>query len=118
MITAVDVKRVQDAHELAIQEARQAAQAFADRYMDGQDGGPCGFAWVDIYRVRKNSKLGKALATVGFRKSISGSLQLWNGRAGWWAGQSVDAAGHGAYAYAQVMKEQLGLDFYACSRLD
>ena len=38
----------------------------------------CGFAWVDV-KVRSNSILGKALQTVGFKKSWQGGvLQLWD----------------------------------------
>ena len=107
--------KVQMAHARALVEAQKASQAFADKYFDGRDGGPCGFAWVDVYKVRSNSKMGKALAEVGFRKDYRGSLQQWNK---WWGGQSVDAAEHGATAYARAMKEDLGLDFYSGSRLD
>jgi hypothetical protein len=108
--------RVQMAHVKALDAAQKAAKAFADRHMNGQDGGACGFAWVDIYGVRSNSKMGKALAEIGFSKSYQGSLQQWNK---WWPGQSVDAAEHGAVAYATVMKEELNLDrCYAGSRLD
>lgn len=110
-----DTIRVQMAHAKALHEARHAAQAFADKHMGGQDGGPCGFAWVNVYKVRSNSKLGKALAEVGFRKDYGGGLQQWNK---WWAGQSVDASEHGATAYAKVMKEELGLEAYSGSRLD
>jgi hypothetical protein len=60
--------------------------------------------------------LGKALTTVGFRKSYTGGLQLWNS---WWHGQSVDAAEHGATAYAITLKQELGIeDIYSGSRLD
>ena len=115
MTATFDIVKVQMAHALALHEAKHAAHGFAHKYMGGKDGGPCGFAWVNVYKVRKNSKLGKALEAVGFRKSYDGSFQLWNK---WWPGQSVDAAEHGATAYARVMKEQLGLDFYSGSRLD
>ena len=118
MSATIETVKVQMAHVRAIAEAQKAAQAFSEKYFGGRDGGPCGFAWVNVYKVRSNSKLGKALAEVGFRKSYEGGLQLWNGRAGWWAGQSVDAAEHGATAYAKVMQEELGLDFYSGSRLD
>ena len=107
--------KVQMAHVKALDAAQKAAKAFADKHMGGRDGGPCGFAWVNVYKVRSNSKLGKALAEIGFRKSYDGGLQLWNK---WWPGQSVDAAEHGAVAYAKVMQEELKLDFYAGSRLD
>lgn len=108
--------KVQMAHVKALDAAQKAAKAFADQHMGGRDGGPCGFAWVNVYGVRSNSKLGKALSEVGFRKDYSGSLQLWNK---WWPGQSVDAAEHGATAYAKVIGEELGLDrCYSGSRLD
>jgi hypothetical protein len=116
MATNFETIRVQEVHIKALDAAQKAAQAFADKYMGGRDGGACGFSWVDVYKVRSNSKLGKALAEVGFRKSYTGSLQLWNK---WWPGQSVDAGEHGATAYAKVLKEELGLDdCYAGSRLD
>ena len=108
--------RVQMAHVKALDAAQKAAKAFADQHMGGRDGGPCGFAWVNVYDVRSNSKMGKALSEVGFRKAYGGGLQLWNK---WWPGQSVDAAEHGATAYATVMKEELGLEkIYSGSRLD
>lgn len=107
--------KVQMAHVRAMAEAQSAAKAFTEKYFGGQDGGPCGFAWVNVYKVRKNSKMGKALVEVGFSKSYDGGLQQWNK---WYRGQSVDAAEHGATAYARVMKEELGLDFYSGSRLD
>ena len=111
----IEIQKVQNAHALALQAAQSAAQAFSEKYFGGRDGGACGFAWVNVYKVRSNSKLGKALAEVGFRKAYGGGLQQWNK---WWPGQSVDAAEHGATAYAAVMKEELGLDFYSGSRLD
>ena len=110
---------VESAHEKALQAARNAAQAFADLHFGGGDGGPCGFGWVDVYGVKGNTRLGKALKAVGFSKSYRGNLQLWNGRNGWYFGQSVDAATAGAQAYADVFKAELGLDsVYAGSRLD
>ena len=42
------------------------------------DRDACGFAWVTVYKVRSNSKLGKELAKVGFSKAYGGGLQLWN----------------------------------------
>ena len=115
MINSVEQLLVQKAHSRAMAEAQLAAGDFANRYMGGRDGGPCGFAWVNVHKVRSNSKLGRALAEVGFRRSYEGGLQQWNK---WWQGQSVDAAEHGAVAYARVMQEELGVEAYAGSRLD
>ena len=111
-----ELEQVQLAHTKALAAAESAARAFSQKHMNGRDGGACGFAWVDVYKVRSNSKLGKALQTVGFRKSYTKTLQLWNK---WWPGQSIDAAEHGAVAYATVMKQELGIqECYAGSRLD
>ena len=117
MTTAtINQAQVQQAHAKALAAAQTAARAFSDKHFNGSDGGACGFAWVNVYKVRSNSKLGKALTAVGFRKSYTGGLQLWNT---WWHGQSVDAAEHGATAYAITLKQELGIeDIYAGSRLD
>jgi hypothetical protein len=117
MTTAtIDHTQVAQAHIKALAAAQTAAKAFSDKHFGGSDGGACGFAWVNVYKVRSNSKLGKALCEVGFRKSYTGGLQLWNT---WWHGQSVDAAEHGATAYAITLKQELGIeDVYAGSRLD
>jgi hypothetical protein len=106
---------VQDACNEAAQAARSAAkQAYATL---GGDRGACGFAWVNVWGVRSNSKLGNALKAAGFRKDYTGSLQLWNpSKAGV---QSLDILEAGAYAYAEVLKEKLGLEkVYAGSRMD
>lgn len=115
-MNTLTVTDVATAHTQALAAANTAAQQFASQHFDGGDGGACGFSWVDVYGVRSNSKLGKALQAVGFSKSYTGSLQLWNK---WWRGQSVDAGEAGAQAYAEVLREELGLDkVYAGSRLD
>lgn len=119
MSNSVETMLVQTAHEKALQAARNAAQAFADKHFGGGDGGACGFGWVEVYGVKGNTRLGKALKAVGFDKSYTGNLQLWNGRNGWYFGQSVDAAEEGARAYANVFKAELGLEkVYPGSRLD
>ena len=115
MTATFETIKVQMAHVKAMDAAQKAARAFSDKYFDGGDGGACGFAWVNVYQVRSNSKMGKALQEVGFRKGYGGGMQLWNQ---WWPGQSVDAAEHGATAYAAVIKEELKLEAYSGSRLD
>ena len=107
--------KVQMAHVKALDAAQKAAKAFADQHMGGRDGGPCGFAWVDVYKVRSNSKLGKALQSVGFRKSYTKSLQLWNPAK--FGCQNIDTLEEGARAYAAVLKRH-GIEAYAGSRLD
>ena len=112
--TTFNLEAVQDACNEAGIQARTAAKAFLAKHGDRD---ACGFAWVDVYGVRSNSKLGKALQSFGFRKSYTGSLQLWNpSQAGV---QSISVLEAGAEAYAEVIKTKLGLDkVYAGSRMD
>lgn len=109
-----NLEAVQDALNEAGIQARTAAKEALQKYGDRD---ACGFAWVNVWGVRSNSKLGKALQAAGFRKDYTGSLQLWNpSKAGV---QSVGILEAGAEAYAQVLREKLGLDkVYAGSRLD
>lgn len=96
-------------------EAAKATRAFLAQYGDRD---ACGFAWVNIYGIRSNSKLGKALQAAGFRKSWErGVLQFWNpAKSGT---QSISALEAGAYAFADVLKQKLGIEkCYAGSRLD
>jgi len=112
--TVITEQLVQDATNEAGIQARTAAKAFHAKHGDRD---ACGFAWVDVYGVRSNSKLGKWLAAAGFRKSYTGSLQLWNPSG--FPTQSISILEAGAEAYAEVLKRKLGLDkVYAGSRLD
>ena len=109
-----DAALVQAACEEASLAARKAA---ADFYNQHGDRDACGFAWVNVYGVRSNSRLGKTLQSFGFRKDYTGSLQLWNpSKAGV---QSISVLEAGAEAYADVLRQRLGLEkVYAGSRLD
>lgn len=111
---AFDIAAVQDALNEAGIQARSATKAFLARHGDRDS---CGFAWVNVYGVRSNSKLGKALQAAGFRKSYEGGLQLWNPSGN--PTQGITAKEEGASAYANVLRERLGLDkCYAGSRMD
>ena len=115
MTTATfNLEAVQDACNEAGIQARTAAKEFLAKYGDRD---ACGFAWVEVYGVRSNSKLGKALASQGFSKSYTGALQLWNPSKA--AVQSISVLEAGAEAYAKVLREKLGLErCYTGSRLD
>jgi len=105
---------VQDVLNEAGIQARTAAKAFYDAHGDRD---ACGFAWVNVYGVRSNSRLGKTLQSYGFRKDYSGSLCLWNPSKA--AVQSISILEAGARAYAEVLRDKLGLDqVYAGSRMD
>jgi hypothetical protein len=112
--TKFDLEAVQDACNEAAMAARTAAKAFRAKYGDRDC---CGFAYVNVYGVRSNSKMGKALQAAGFRKDYTGSLQLWNPSK--FPTQSLNILEAGAEAYAQVLRDKLGLEkVYAGSRLD
>jgi hypothetical protein len=82
----------------------------------GGDRGACGFAWVEVFVDRTNSKQAKELIKAGFRKDYKPKcLSMWN--PGELPVQNIDIKEAGAYAYANYLTA-LGLKAYAGSRLD
>lgn len=92
-----------------------AAQKFFQEKLGGRDQYACGFAWVDIYGVKGNTKLGRAMKAAGVRKSYTGSFQIWNPSN--FGCQNIDTLEEGARAAADVFKKY-GFTAYAGSRLD
>jgi len=109
-------EQVISAVEGARQEAHRAATKFFQEQLGGRDQMCCGFAWVTVYGVRGNTKLGQALKAAGFRKSYEGGLQLWNPSG--LLVQNVDTLEEGARAAALFLKDTLGVEALAGSRLD
>lgn len=107
---------VRDAVAIAKEDAYKAAQKFFQERLGGRDQYACGFAWVNVYGVKGNTKLGRELIKNGFRKAYGGGLQLWNPSQ--FGCQNVDTLEAGAEAAARVLKERLGVEAYAGSRLD
>ncbi len=95
--------------------AKQAAMDYFYDRLKGQDQFACGFAWVNIYKVRGNTKVGRALKEAGIRPSYTGGLQMWN-PSGMMV-QNVDTLEAGADAAAKVF-QKYGFEAYAGSRLD
>lgn len=102
-----------------VAEAQQAAYEAANKFfyekLGGKDQYACGFSWVEIFGIKGNTKLGKALAAQGIRKSYTGGLQMWNPSK--FPCQNVDTLEAGADAAAAVFKKY-GFTAYAGSRLD
>lgn len=102
-----------------VAEARMAARMAASEYFKKELGGvdqyACGFAWLDIFGVKGNTRVGRFLKEAGFRKSYTGSLQLWNPAE--FGCQNIDTLERGAEAAAKVF-ERYGFRAYAGSRLD
>ena len=92
-----------------------AAQEFFRTKMNNQDQGACGFAWVDIYGVKGNTKVGKQLKQAGVRQSYTRTFQIWNPAN--FGCQNIDTLEVGARAAAKVF-EGYGFRAYAGSRLD
>jgi hypothetical protein len=102
-----------------VNEAKQAAREAAEKYFQEKLGGvdqfACGFAWVDIFGVNGNTRLGKAFKAAGIRKSYTGAYQIWNPAE--MGVQNIDTLEAGAEAAAKVF-EKYGFRAYAGSRLD
>jgi 4-hydroxyphenylpyruvate dioxygenase-like putative hemolysin len=82
----------------------------------GGDRFACGFAWVNVYVDRTNSKQAKELIKAGFKKDYRPKcLSMWN--PGDVNVQNVDIKEAGASAMAEYLRA-LGLNAYAGSRLD
>ena len=102
-----------------IQEAKDAAYIAADKFFNdklgGEDAYACGFAWVNNYGIKMNTKIGKAMKEAGLRKDYTGSICMWNPSK--YGCQNVDTLEAGAQAAADVFKKY-GFRAYAGSRLD
>lgn len=114
-IANIDLERFKVVHAEAVVLAKQAGQAKLDSI--GGDRGSCGFAWVNVYEVRKNSKLGKVLQELGYQKDYSGAMNLWNPSG--LGCQNIDAKESGAIHYVRHMQLNFPqLTMYSGSRLD
>ena len=112
LYTVEDIKNI-------LQQATTAAYRAADVYehdnFPNGGWGACGFAWVNIYGVKGNTKIGKALKAAGVSQDYTRSFQLWNPSK--YPTQNVDTLLAGARAAAEVFK-RYGFEAYAGSRLD
>lgn len=100
--------------------AHQACQDHADKHFGGEDGGACGFAWVDIYSYRGKkldgrTKMGKILEKAGVGKSWKGCYMIWNPAK--FPAQSIDILRAGAIEAASILRAY-GFDAHAGSRID
>ena len=98
--------------EAALQHANDAAQAHLDTY---GEHAYCGFAWVNIYGIKGNTKLGKRMKQAGFEKDYTGAYSIWNPSG--LGTQCMSTKEAGAEACAKVFKAA-GFTAYAGSRAD
>ena len=106
------VEDIQNILALAKAEAYGAAQTHIDEY--GEQA-YCGFAWVNIYGIKGNTKLGKRMKAAGLDKDYSGAYSIWNPSA--LGTQCMSTKEAGAEACARVL-EAYGFRAYAGSRAD
>lgn len=95
--------------------AHQAATNYFHQVLRGQDRFACGFAWVNIYGVKGNTKLGKMFKAAGVRQDYTKAFSIWN-PSGMHV-QNVDTLEAGAEEAARVFRKY-GFEAYAGSRLD
>jgi len=102
-----------------VAEAKAAAEVAASEYFKDKLGGvdqyACGFAGVEIYGIKGNTRLGKAFKAAGIEKNYTGAFSIWNP-----SGhncQNVDTKEAGARAAAEVF-QRYGFKAYSWSRLD
>ena len=103
--------------EIVAKAVVAAQEASMKRYNEiGGDRFACGFAWVDVYVDRTNSKEAKALIEAGFRKDYKPKcLSMWN--PGGLGVQNIDIKEAGAEVMAELLR-QAGFKAYAGSRMD
>ena len=107
--TVEDLKTIKAA---ACQHAQEQAQGSID--YNGELG-YCGFAWVNIYGIKGNTRLGKRMKAAGFDKDYTGAYSIWNPSG--LGTQCMYAKEKGAEACAAVFKAA-GFTAYAGSRPD
>lgn len=104
---------IQKIHQEALEAAINAENEYLNKY--GEQA-YCGFAWVNVFVTRINSKEANLLKQVGFQRDYRPKcLNLW--APGNYRGQSMDILEAGARAYAQVL-QKYGFRAYAGSRAD
>lgn len=98
----------------AVQAGRNAA---ADAYAanGNSDWDACGFAWVNLWGIKGNTRLGKALKAAGIEQDYTRAFTIWGGR--FYSGQSITIKERAARAAADVFK-RYGFDASVGSRLD
>tara|TARA_Y100000385_G_scaffold44923_1_gene41631 strand:+ start:193 stop:558 length:366 start_codon:yes stop_codon:yes gene_type:complete len=96
----------------ALQHARDAGEAHMKQY---GEHAYCGFAWVNIWDIKGNTKLGRNMKKAGFEKNWQGAYSIWNPSG--LGTQCMSTKEAGAQAAAKVFKAA-GFTAYAGSRAD
>jgi hypothetical protein len=111
-LNELTVQDLQTIKAAAAQAAEDAANAHLEQY---GEHAYCGFAWVNIYGIKGNTKLGKRMKAAGFTKDYTGAYSIWNPSG--LGTQCMSTKEAGAEAAARVYKA-CGFTAYAGSRAD
>ena len=106
------VEDIQNIIALAKAEAYAAAMQHIEQY--GEQA-YCGFAWVNIWDIKGNTKLGKRMKQAGLDKDYTGAYSIWNPSA--LGTQCMSSKEAGADAAASVFRAY-GFKCSAGSRAD
>ena len=106
------VEDIQDIIREAKSEARFAAEEYINAY---GEHAYCGFAWVNIWDIKGNTKLGKRMKAAGLDKDYTGAYSIWNPST--LGTQCMSTKEAGASAAASVFKAY-GFKCSAGSRAD
>jgi hypothetical protein len=106
------VEDLQTIRAAALQHANDAATQWMDTHGEQWY---CGFAWVNIYGIKGNTKLGRKMKAAGFTKDYTGAYSIWNPSG--LGTQCMSTKEAGADAAAKVF-QAAGFTAYAGSRAD
>ena len=114
-IETLTVEQIQTIISEAHEAAHEASLKFFVDTLGGVDRGACGFAWVNIYGIKGNTKLGRKLKQAGITQDYTKVFSVWNPAN--FPCQNVDTLLVGAREFAKILKSN-GFDAYAESKLD
>ena len=106
---------VQELKDLMVEAKTAAHDAAVEHLNKYGEHAYCGFAWVNIYDVKGNTKLGRAMKQAGYEQDYTRAFSIWNPSE--WGGQSMDVKEAGAQACADVFRKY-GFKAYMDSRAD
>ena len=111
-LNELTVQALQTIKAAAETAARDAAEAYIEQHGEQWY---CGFAWVNIWDIKGNTKLGKRMKAAGFEKDYTGAYSIWNPSG--FGTQCMSTKEAGAQAAAAVYKAA-GFKCSAGSRAD
>ena len=106
---------VQELKDLMVEAKTAAHNAGVEHLNKYGEHAYCGFAWVNIYDVKGNTKLGRAMKQAGYEQDYTRAFSIWNPSG--LGTQCMSTKEAGARAAAQVFKDA-GFTAYAGSRPD